>query len=155
MHRQTYDVWFISPGERGAHVFRVGYHPHAKGTPEAVYFPPGYFPGMKIYPKVFLMFVLTCSIFKLDQKRLFSSNSGCFYTPKRCMHEHRLILKNNPHTCFYCFRFHEDDIQIQIKVAPLGSQSTSVQNVFLATIIMWIHCYSIHAFTWAKEHHVV
>ena len=81
------------------------------------------------------MFFLTCNIFKLDQKTLFSSNSGCFYTPKRCMHEHRLILKNNSHTCFYCFRFHEDDIQIQIKVAPLGSQSTSVQNVILATII--------------------
>ena len=81
------------------------------------------------------MFFLTCNILKRDQKTSFSSNSGCFYTPKRCMHEHRLILKNNPHTCFYNFRFHEDDIQIQIKVAPLGSQSTSVQNVILATII--------------------
>ena len=106
-----------------------------KERPKHVYFPPGYFPGMKIDPKVFSCFFLTCNILKLDQKTLFSSNSGYFCTPKRCMHEHRLILKNNSHTCFYCFRFHEDDIQIQIKVAPLGSQSTSVQNVILATII--------------------
>ena len=89
------------PGGRGAHIFRVGYYPDAKGTPEARIFFPGYLPGMRVDPKVFSCFFLICNILKFDQKTPFSSNSGCFYTPKRCMLEHRLILKNNPHTCFF------------------------------------------------------
>ena len=45
----------------------------------------------------------------------FSPILHIFCTPKRCMHIHCLVLKNNPN---YVIFFYKDDIQLQIQVPP-------------------------------------
>ena len=56
-----------------------------------------------------------------DQKHTLFSNFARFCTPKRCTCIHCLVLKNNTN---YVNFFYEDDIQLQIQVAPPGMHLT-------------------------------
>ena len=88
-----------------------------------------YFSGMKIDPKytflhVFFLIVhyVLSKICQYDQKHILFSNFTRFCTPKRCMRVHCQAGKTTLITWF----FYEDDIQLQIQVAPLGTLHVQV-----------------------------
>ena len=78
-----------------------------------------YFSGTKIDPKYMFLhaFSLICPSFPFQNLSIWPKTHPFYHfcTSKRCTRVHCLVLKNNPN---YMIFFYEDDIQLQIQVAP-------------------------------------
>ena len=105
----------------GALVFQAGYHPRKrtfKTHRKHVFFRYENRPLIRVFACVFLnLSIMSFPKFVNMTKNtpFFFSNFARFCTPKRCTRVHCLVLKNNPN---YVIFFYEDEIQLQIQVAP-------------------------------------